>query len=216
MEIQDLLQWLENTDLRLSSSKTMWSMPDSASERLNAHLVKRTRLLAVKTKRNAWNYPIKNSSYIKTDPLFFFSPTKGAVQWDGVKAPCLHRCEECHPQDAGEQQCCPGIEHRTQLVYSRPEMGFCLQQSSGAKGYLTLHIHVSSWWFIHRLMHNYIWASCCSHRQSLQKDWVWPKSSTVTSRSFSLRWASVKSLLGFSLLPALFWTQFVHNCRLTE
>ncbi|XP_073341525.1 microtubule-actin cross-linking factor 1, isoforms 6/7 [Pagrus major] len=38
MEIQDLLQWLENTDMRLSSSKTMWSMPDSASERLNAHL----------------------------------------------------------------------------------------------------------------------------------------------------------------------------------
>ncbi|XP_068179682.1 microtubule-actin cross-linking factor 1, isoforms 6/7 [Antennarius striatus] len=38
MEIQDLLQWLENTDLRLSSSKTMWGMPDSASERLNAHL----------------------------------------------------------------------------------------------------------------------------------------------------------------------------------
>lgn len=40
MEIQDLLQWLENTDLRLSSSKTMWGMPDSASERLSAHLVK--------------------------------------------------------------------------------------------------------------------------------------------------------------------------------
>ncbi|XP_072250902.1 microtubule-actin cross-linking factor 1, isoforms 6/7 isoform X2 [Leuresthes tenuis] len=38
MEIQDLLQWLENTDLRLSSSKTMWGMPDSANERLNAHL----------------------------------------------------------------------------------------------------------------------------------------------------------------------------------
>ncbi|XP_029694434.1 microtubule-actin cross-linking factor 1 isoform X1 [Takifugu rubripes] len=38
MEIQDLLQWLDNTDLRLSSSKTMWGMPDSASERLNAHL----------------------------------------------------------------------------------------------------------------------------------------------------------------------------------
>ncbi|XP_070690899.1 microtubule-actin cross-linking factor 1, isoforms 6/7 [Pempheris klunzingeri] len=38
MEIQDLLQWLENTDLRLSSSKTIWSKPDSASERLNAHL----------------------------------------------------------------------------------------------------------------------------------------------------------------------------------
>lgn len=40
MEIQDLLQWLENTDLRLSTSKTMWGMPDSASERLSAHLVK--------------------------------------------------------------------------------------------------------------------------------------------------------------------------------
>ncbi|KAM7382515.1 hypothetical protein PAMP_002242 [Pampus punctatissimus] len=38
MEIQDLLQWLENTDLRLSSFKTMWGMPDSAAERLNAHL----------------------------------------------------------------------------------------------------------------------------------------------------------------------------------
>ncbi|KAF7666344.1 hypothetical protein LDENG_00111010 [Lucifuga dentata] len=38
MEIQDLLQWLEKTDLRLSSSKTMWGMPDSATERLNAHL----------------------------------------------------------------------------------------------------------------------------------------------------------------------------------
>ncbi|KAM9310116.1 microtubule-actin cross-linking factor 1, isoforms 6/7 [Pholidichthys leucotaenia] len=38
MEIQDLLQWLENTDLRLSSAKTMWGMPDSASERLYAHL----------------------------------------------------------------------------------------------------------------------------------------------------------------------------------
>lgn len=40
MEIQDLLQWLDNTDVRLSSSKTMWGMPDSASERLSAHLVK--------------------------------------------------------------------------------------------------------------------------------------------------------------------------------
>ncbi|KAG7240593.1 hypothetical protein INR49_026648 [Caranx melampygus] len=38
MEIQDLLQWLENTDLRLSSSKTMWGMPDSASERLSTHM----------------------------------------------------------------------------------------------------------------------------------------------------------------------------------
>ncbi|XP_067366375.1 microtubule-actin cross-linking factor 1, isoforms 6/7 [Channa argus] len=38
MEIQDLLQWLESTDLRLSSSKTTWGMPDSTSERLSAHL----------------------------------------------------------------------------------------------------------------------------------------------------------------------------------
>ncbi|KAM8847467.1 microtubule-actin cross-linking factor 1, isoforms 6/7 isoform 2-T3 [Synchiropus picturatus] len=38
MEMQDLLQWLENTDIRLSSAKTMWGMPDSASERLNTHL----------------------------------------------------------------------------------------------------------------------------------------------------------------------------------
>ncbi|XP_016342373.1 microtubule-actin cross-linking factor 1, isoforms 1/2/3/5 [Sinocyclocheilus anshuiensis] len=38
MEIQDLLQWLEHTDLRLSSSKTVWGMPDSANERLSAHL----------------------------------------------------------------------------------------------------------------------------------------------------------------------------------
>lgn len=39
MEIQDLIQWLENTDLRLSTNKTTWGMPDSASDRLNAHLV---------------------------------------------------------------------------------------------------------------------------------------------------------------------------------
>uniref|UniRef100_A0A1A8EXN2 Plectin b n=1 Tax=Nothobranchius korthausae TaxID=1143690 RepID=A0A1A8EXN2_9TELE len=38
VEIQDLLQWLDNTDLRLTSSKTMWGMPDSASERLSVHL----------------------------------------------------------------------------------------------------------------------------------------------------------------------------------
>ncbi|CAL8287218.1 unnamed protein product [Merluccius merluccius] len=38
MEIQDLLQWLENTDLRLCSTRTVWGMPDSANERLNAHL----------------------------------------------------------------------------------------------------------------------------------------------------------------------------------
>lgn len=45
MEIQDLLQWLEHTDLRLSSSKTVWGMPDSASERLNTHLVTMTLIL---------------------------------------------------------------------------------------------------------------------------------------------------------------------------
>ncbi|XP_061676430.1 microtubule-actin cross-linking factor 1, isoforms 6/7 isoform X2 [Syngnathoides biaculeatus] len=38
MEIQDLLQWLDNTDMRLPSSKSMWGMPESTSERLNAHL----------------------------------------------------------------------------------------------------------------------------------------------------------------------------------
>ncbi|KAA0702847.1 Microtubule-actin cross-linking factor 1 [Triplophysa tibetana] len=38
MEIQDLLQWLDHTELRLSSSKTVWGMPDSANERLNNHL----------------------------------------------------------------------------------------------------------------------------------------------------------------------------------
>ncbi|XP_029359607.1 dystonin [Echeneis naucrates] len=38
MEIQDLLQWLENTELRLTAFKTIWGMPDSASERLSAHL----------------------------------------------------------------------------------------------------------------------------------------------------------------------------------
>lgn len=45
MEIQDLLQWLDNTDLRLSSSKTMWGMPDSASERLGAHLVGSVKII---------------------------------------------------------------------------------------------------------------------------------------------------------------------------
>lgn len=39
LEIQDLLQWLEYTDLKLSSTKTVWGMPDSTSERLSAHLV---------------------------------------------------------------------------------------------------------------------------------------------------------------------------------
>ena len=45
MEIQDLLQWLENTDLRLSSTRTVWGMPDSANERLNAHLVRLISLI---------------------------------------------------------------------------------------------------------------------------------------------------------------------------
>lgn len=39
MEIQDLLQWLEYTDMKLSSTKTVWGMPDSSSERLSAHQV---------------------------------------------------------------------------------------------------------------------------------------------------------------------------------
>ncbi|KAM9806535.1 microtubule-actin cross-linking factor 1, isoforms 6/7 isoform 1-T1 [Syngnathus typhle] len=38
MEIQDLLQWLDNTDIRLPSSKSMWGMPETTTERLNAHL----------------------------------------------------------------------------------------------------------------------------------------------------------------------------------
>ncbi|XP_035274036.1 microtubule-actin cross-linking factor 1 [Anguilla anguilla] len=38
MEIQDLLQWLENTDLRLSSSQPVWGLPEKTSERLSAHL----------------------------------------------------------------------------------------------------------------------------------------------------------------------------------
>ncbi|TTA40550.1 Microtubule-actin cross-linking factor 1, isoforms 1/2/3/5 [Bagarius yarrelli] len=38
LEIQDLLQWLEYTDMKLSSTKSVWGMPDSASERLSAHL----------------------------------------------------------------------------------------------------------------------------------------------------------------------------------
>lgn len=77
-------------------------------------------------------------------PPLLLSST-GVVQWDGVKAPLLHRCEECHPQDAGKQQCCARLKHRTQPVYSWTEMGLCLQQSPGAKGYLSLTSrHVSS------------------------------------------------------------------------
>lgn len=151
MEIQDLLQWLENTNLRLSSSKTLWGMPDSASERLNAHLVK-------------WTTPLTFNEEIDKKLNFcnllklsvFFSPTTGVVQWDGVEAPRLHRCEECHPQDAGEQQRGPWIEHWAQLVYPWAEMGNCLQQNPGAEGYFTFHIIVSSWWFL-SFAHDYIW-----------------------------------------------------------
>ena len=66
----------------------------------------------------------------------------GVVQWDGVEAPRLHRCEECRPQDAGEQRCCAGVEHRTQPLYSGTEMGISVQQSPGAKGYFTLHASI--------------------------------------------------------------------------
>ncbi|XP_058877415.1 microtubule-actin cross-linking factor 1, isoforms 6/7 isoform X3 [Acipenser ruthenus] len=38
MEIQDLLQWLEHTELRLSSSKPVWGLPETAKEKLTAHL----------------------------------------------------------------------------------------------------------------------------------------------------------------------------------
>ncbi|XP_077577043.1 microtubule-actin cross-linking factor 1, isoforms 6/7 isoform X1 [Stigmatopora nigra] len=38
LEIQDLLQWLDHTDIRLPSSVRLWGMPESTTERLNAHL----------------------------------------------------------------------------------------------------------------------------------------------------------------------------------
>uniref|UniRef100_W5MQ75 Plectin n=1 Tax=Lepisosteus oculatus TaxID=7918 RepID=W5MQ75_LEPOC len=38
MEIQDLLQWLENTDLRLSATKPVWGLPETTNEKLSAHL----------------------------------------------------------------------------------------------------------------------------------------------------------------------------------
>ncbi|XP_041098612.1 microtubule-actin cross-linking factor 1, isoforms 1/2/3/5 [Polyodon spathula] len=38
MEIQDLLQWLEHTELRLSSSKPVWGLPETAKEKLTVHL----------------------------------------------------------------------------------------------------------------------------------------------------------------------------------
>lgn len=83
--------------------------------------------------------PFKNYILPMNQFSWLSSPMIGVVQWDGVKAPRLHRCEECHPQDAGKKQCCAGLEHWTQHVYSWTEMGICLQQSPGAKGYLTLH-----------------------------------------------------------------------------
>ncbi len=75
MEIQDLLQWLENTDLRLSSSKTAWSMPDSASERLNAHLVKWTRFSTVKIKRKVKHFQPSKKTF-----FFLLLTHKGVVQ----------------------------------------------------------------------------------------------------------------------------------------
>lgn len=153
---------------------------------------------------------------MKADFSFFFSPTSGVVCWDGVKVPHLHRCEECHPQDAGEQRRHAGIEHRTQLVYSWAEMGVRLQQNPGAKGCLTLHSHASPCWFIFSEVRDYIWVLWSSRRQNSQKAWVWPRTSTAPSRSFSPRWASVRSLSGFFLRPALYWTLFVLNCRNTE
>uniref|UniRef100_H3A191 Microtubule actin crosslinking factor 1 n=1 Tax=Latimeria chalumnae TaxID=7897 RepID=H3A191_LATCH len=38
MEMQDLLQWLEHVDLRLSSSKPVWGLPETAKEKLSIHL----------------------------------------------------------------------------------------------------------------------------------------------------------------------------------
>lgn len=75
MEIQDLLQWLESTDLRLTSSKTMWGMPDSASERLSAHLVKSNaafELTALTLTMSSFN------CYYKS--VFFFFLAIGVVQ----------------------------------------------------------------------------------------------------------------------------------------
>ncbi|XP_033983772.1 microtubule-actin cross-linking factor 1 [Trematomus bernacchii] len=69
MEIQDLLQWLENTDLRLSSSKTMWGMPDSASERLSAHMELCTemdsKLHAYTDVKNAIHRMLESSSVMR-------------------------------------------------------------------------------------------------------------------------------------------------------
>ncbi|XP_075868833.1 microtubule-actin cross-linking factor 1, isoforms 6/7 isoform X3 [Nelusetta ayraudi] len=69
MEIQDLLQWLENTDLRLSSSKTTWGMPDSASERLIAHLELCTemdsKLHTYTDVKNAVNRMLESSNVVR-------------------------------------------------------------------------------------------------------------------------------------------------------
>ncbi|XP_063735200.1 microtubule-actin cross-linking factor 1, isoforms 6/7 [Eleginops maclovinus] len=69
MEIQDLLQWLENTDLRLSSSKTMWGMPDSASERLSAHMElcneMESKLHAFTDVKNAIHRMLESSSVMR-------------------------------------------------------------------------------------------------------------------------------------------------------
>lgn len=70
--------------------------------------------------------------------------------------------------------------------------------------------------FIDNEVRHYIWVWWSSRRQSSQKDWVWQRTSTAPSRSFSPRWASVRSLSDFFRLPALFWTLFVLNCRNTE
>lgn len=141
MEIQDLLQWLENADLRLSSSKTMWGMPDSASERLNAHLVY-LNLAFVLTEHQ--DHQVSNQ-HNKSCPSVFRLP-KGIVQWDGLKASYVHGCEERHQQDAWEQRCGPWLQHWAQLVYPRAEVDICSQQNPGAEGH---------WFFLLMLFHFY-------------------------------------------------------------
>lgn len=88
MEIQDLLQWLDNTDLRMSSSKTMWGMPDSASERLNAHLVGficQNNCLCKKVKRSKENkqekpcWPIQELCNEMDSKLHTYSDVKNAI-----------------------------------------------------------------------------------------------------------------------------------------
>ncbi|KAK2844201.1 hypothetical protein Q5P01_010860 [Channa striata] len=69
MEIQDLLQWLESTELRLSSSKTMWGMPDTASERLSAHLElcneMESKLHTFTDVKNAIHRMLENSNVVR-------------------------------------------------------------------------------------------------------------------------------------------------------